>query len=540
MGAGASQSQPSAPVCTTPSPRVVRKILKQGTFVPINEQITGVKLSAVRRLIKSVGEQNLRGMATYAVVDRYIKPMTREANSSWTAILANSKLKLDHEVGKAELFVSHAWGMDFLTVIKTVELFLQKQNCPDKFVWLDVVCVCQHMNSEQSKDTTWFLETFMDAVGQMGTVLMILSPWNDPVPIQRAWCVWELFSCLSTEGHFKVAFPPDQLETFVDAVTKNPQQTLNHMFAKLRTENSQCGNPEETDPLKLQENEANFQAIMTGMNRRNIGFRDLDKLVLTTLRDAVMDELLHLARETGVKKMRKGLLLSAVGSVSLTNGKYETALEACEEATKVLESVEGKNGSNRISVLGTLGVAYSRLEQYDKALQVTKEVLAVNTKLHGHAGLQTLNAKLNMSSLLTAMDEHETALAEQMETLETSARAHGPDHEVSLRAKYFVGRSHYYMKEYDRCAEVLEDCLQLRRRVLGSYHSETAASMFWLGKAYYNKGEFAMAEKLLQEAVSVFDRNGDPLYSVGANGWLAEASALAAMRASIWTDASKQ
>ena len=43
------------------------------------------------------------------------------------------------------------------------------------------------------KDFDWFKTTFRGGVREIGEVLLVLSPWNDPMPIQRAWCLFEIF-----------------------------------------------------------------------------------------------------------------------------------------------------------------------------------------------------------------------------------------------------------------------------------------------------------------------------------------------------------
>lgn len=34
----------------------------------------------------------------------------------------------------------------------------------------------------------WWTTTFRTAVQRVGRTLLVLAPWNDPIPLTRAWC----------------------------------------------------------------------------------------------------------------------------------------------------------------------------------------------------------------------------------------------------------------------------------------------------------------------------------------------------------------
>jgi hypothetical protein len=57
---------------------------------------------------------------------------------------------------------------------------------------------------------TWWSDTFAAAVRAIGHTALVLQPWHAPVPLQRSWCLWELFSTLHAGARLELLLPPAQ------------------------------------------------------------------------------------------------------------------------------------------------------------------------------------------------------------------------------------------------------------------------------------------------------------------------------------------
>ena len=42
----------------------------------------------------------------------------------------------------------------------------------------------------------WWFTTFKVAVASIGHTVLVLMPWDDPIPLTRAWCIWEILSTI--------------------------------------------------------------------------------------------------------------------------------------------------------------------------------------------------------------------------------------------------------------------------------------------------------------------------------------------------------
>jgi len=115
-------------------------------------------------------------------------------------------------VAQSTLFVSHAWRYPLLDLVEALDDWTTKEKKRDAYVWLDVMCVNQHDAEAQPQE--FWTKSFKSAVGRIGTVLLVLAPWDKPIPLTRIWCLFEVASAIEAKAEVHVAMPPTQVEAF--------------------------------------------------------------------------------------------------------------------------------------------------------------------------------------------------------------------------------------------------------------------------------------------------------------------------------------
>jgi hypothetical protein len=121
-------------------------------------------------------------------------------------------------VGTATCFISHAWKYRFLDVVQSIEGYLGASS--DACVWFELFSNCQHDTC--AKPFEWWVGTFSNAMKTMGSVIMIISPWNDPIPLKQAWCVFELCACESSGSTVDIALTGSDRQHFLEDLQSNP------------------------------------------------------------------------------------------------------------------------------------------------------------------------------------------------------------------------------------------------------------------------------------------------------------------------------
>ena len=148
-------------------------------------------------------------------------------------------------VGRPTRFLSHAWLYLFLNLVVALEAYVASlpPGEPEPFFWFDCLSLDQHANNGQGSD--WWRDTFLLAIGAIGHTVMMLSPWDNPTPLRRAWCLWELYSTHKAGVPFSVCLGPDERRAFEAAILEDSAAVLN-AFSQISVEKAQAGDPRES------------------------------------------------------------------------------------------------------------------------------------------------------------------------------------------------------------------------------------------------------------------------------------------------------
>ena len=78
----------------------------------------------------------------------------------------------------------------------------------------------------------------------IGHVVMVLSPWENPVPLTRAWCLWEVYCCNVVGAQFSVTLGREERGRFEEALCENSGVLLD-AFAGIDVANAEAGKEED-------------------------------------------------------------------------------------------------------------------------------------------------------------------------------------------------------------------------------------------------------------------------------------------------------
>lgn len=263
--------------------------------------------------------------------------------------------------GRPSAFFSHAWRYRFADLVKALSLFQagRPANEPEIFFWLDVCSIDQHKTGGWPQE--WWLTTFREAIELIGHTVMLLAPWDEPVPLTRAWCLWELFCSVSTSTKFSVCLGPATQADFEEAVLTNHRALLD-AFSHIDVRAAQAGNPSD------------LQMILRAVESDG-GCGKLNAVAMKEMRDWVSSVLEQML---AARRLASGVLvpgrLQEVSSIAL-----------------LLEQL-GDTGSGGVIARG-----------------LHEEVLGICTSQHGPHHQHTLRAKLNLATLLGELSETDDA-----------------------------------------------------------------------------------------------------------------------------------
>ena len=91
-------------------------------------------------------------------------------------------------------------------------------------IWFDLFSNNQH--KAPAREFHWWQNTFQDSIRSIGKTVMVLAPWNNPVPLTRGWCIWELYSTITTSSEFDVALSHRSRMEFIHDIDADPTNAV--------------------------------------------------------------------------------------------------------------------------------------------------------------------------------------------------------------------------------------------------------------------------------------------------------------------------
>jgi len=210
-----------------------------------DSQLMGVSLSLMALLAAKAhdalrmrsGADNGHIITTKDVCDFVVIPETAE---SLCCYLDLYREKLDSEglpyVGVGTVFLSHAWSYAFDTPLAVAREYQESMDVRQYF-WFDLCANAQHpnvINDHTTRDHTWWSGTFKRSIETLGTVVLVLQPWFEPVPLTRSWCLWEILCAAEAKSVQLLVRLPAVEETGFHAKLLEPGGFNNALRALVR------------------------------------------------------------------------------------------------------------------------------------------------------------------------------------------------------------------------------------------------------------------------------------------------------------------
>eukprot|EP00808_Paulinella_micropora_P019145 g78358.t1 len=443
------------------------------------------------------------GATTDDVVRDLVKPATANQKCSYVELLARSQDPQDRAgVATATVFLSHAWKYTFKQVVEAIAAhWPDKDNVRSQtFLWFDIFTVNQHQTSTVDPDF-WFeafredpdfwFEAFRENVRTIGRTVLILSPWRNPVPLNRSWCLWEIFCSRLTKASFEIFLSPTEVTDFENALMKD------------------------------------FDSILGSLSRINGmegGAHELNKAVLAEMRAWVVQA----GRDA--LKAREGktdeatlLLMNQVGGLLLNLGDFKGALEFFRGALEACEKTLGAEHPDTLASVNNLGallVQQGKLAEaeplYRRALQGCEKTLGPEhpdtlTSVNNLGGLLYEQGKLAEAEPLyrRALQGREKTLgAEHPRALQGREKTLGAEHPETLTSVYNLAELLEKQSKLAEAEALYRRELQGCEKTLGAEHLSTLAPVMNLVRFLEQQGKVAEAEALKRRVVRFLEQQG--------------------------------
>ncbi|KAJ3030751.1 hypothetical protein HDV00_008726 [Rhizophlyctis rosea] len=420
------------------------------TVIPGPVPLLGIRYSYLEVFIERCGgKAALTGLTTAEVCKKFIEPFTEQSQSFCDHLADESQTY----VTQANWFISHTWQYNFLEVVDSIIAFFHIPNSmklTDVVLWIDVFSLPQH--ERRKIDSQWLKTAFTEAISAMGNVLMVLSPWDGPIALTRAWCVFVLYACVSTKSAFHVSMTPEQQGPFERALI-NEEGAWKRTTAVIRCESSDASDQDDRIAIHT--------AILD-----TIGFEALDEMV----RDVLFDHMVGMAQ----------FMVYTAGRLGRFD-EYEDGLEHLARLYRARGMVAEERQSLHRAYLNSSTIN----GHYDKK---TLELLG-----RGVSGWEMDGA-------------HEFAARLTSDHLEEWEKALGKEHPQILQWTHSVAAEYIGQGAYVTAETLLVDCVRRAERVLGEDNSTTYAFSSTLACCLGKMGKTGEAEPMYLKCIEGLTR----------------------------------
>ncbi|KAJ3037306.1 Kinesin light chain 3 [Rhizophlyctis rosea] len=469
--------------------------------------LLGVRLYFLKAFILDCGGvESFRKLTTAEVCDQFIKPRTAESVSICDQLAKRKSLA----VRQANWFISHSWQCKFLEVIDAILAFFHGKNLSsDAVIWMDLFSLPQ--NHQRVIEPEWLNTTLTNSISTIENFLLVSIPWDHPIVLTRAWCLYELYACEASKTSFDIALPAPKIQSFIQSLS-DENNTFTSMLTSIDSASSTATLPTDLHTL--------HETIRT-----SIGFDTLDRTIrllllkwLTKTLDILKDtethsqtrlrlgQLCESLNETGLAENN---YLKSGGTTSLTAlaqfytklGRHVQAELLWEKCYKALTEDVEVGHADALKCMRELIASVEVQNKWEKVERLLVRLLEVEREALGRGYNGEVETMERLCGALTMNGKFTEAAALMSEVVDRKKRLLGVDDRRTLSSIRELIRLNHKRGEWDQTMSLCADCLERSRRVFREDDLDTLHSLCLLADTHKGAGEFEKAEKQYTECV---------------------------------------
>ena len=381
-------------------------------------------------------------------------------------------------VGKATHFVSWFLATTIETLLDALANYLEQKGLreEDTFFW-----VCDYVIRQTNVGPD--LALLGECVSAVGHTVLLMEPWHAPAPLERAYCIKEVYHTQKSGARFDVVMSSAQQAAFEVALV-NDFFSIEASLSKVDVRTATCRKEKDT------------KAILDEL-KEGVGFVACNTLVISLLREALAAQARASLERLPAAERGTSVLISNLGLLLMKMGKLEEARPLYEEALQASRETLGNRHPNTLRSIGNMGLLLMDMGKLEEARPLLEEALQAKRETLGERHPSTLVSIGIMGLLLKQMGKLEEARPLSEEALQAQRETLGDRHPGTLISISNMATLLQAMGKLEEARPLSEEALQAQRETLGDRHPGTLISI-------YNMGSLLKAMGMLTEAIPLF------------------------------------
>eukprot|EP00200_Dunaliella_tertiolecta_P018747 CAMPEP_0202399706 /NCGR_PEP_ID=MMETSP1128-20130828/2199_1 /ASSEMBLY_ACC=CAM_ASM_000463 /TAXON_ID=3047 /ORGANISM="Dunaliella tertiolecta, Strain CCMP1320" /LENGTH=919 /DNA_ID=CAMNT_0049003089 /DNA_START=134 /DNA_END=2893 /DNA_ORIENTATION=+ len=403
----------------------------------------GVQFKVFESLLETVKDS---AITTNAVVQSLIIPKTARHRSRYIDLLP------EKFVDNPTIYVIHTWSCSFVETLTAVQEYVLnlRTNVDDVFVWMDVLCVNQHLDRSPGE-----LPLIREILQGSERVVMLLD--RHGAIFSRSWCLWEAMQAQTALGAW---------DKLVIIAMSWSWDDLLHTFQILDVSRA----------VTTKEKEATW--LLTDLQRNStVDVRSLN----ATLKDGMMTgakrEMNRSEKLASINSKRFIVASTAYGFMLFLACRYGEAETIIRQVLRVIDRAPSKEISDKeqavtIYHLASILKEQGRLPDAERALQdFVNQFRGLQDELYME-GVAYLVEVLYLRKMFTK--------AEMLthKTLEDKYKQYGKNHPFVARSLLQLSQISLSQKLYDECEGHAKDVIERLGHYPNGFKTQEMASAY--------------------------------------------------------------
>jgi CHAT domain-containing protein/Tfp pilus assembly protein PilF len=186
--------------------------------------------------------------------------------------------------------------------------------------------------------------------------------------------------------------------------------------------------------------------------------------------------------------------------------RYDQAIEALEQAVRILESAERRRGASLAAAYSNLGNVYWSKSDYDEALAYYEKALPLQVAALGDAHANVGLIHFNLATLHLMMRDYDSCIASAETALKIFLPALGERSPLAVQTYNALGAALTRKGEADRAIGVLEKALAIQLSLPDGGGRDAAIIHSTLAEAYRARHDFVRADRGCRKALAIDSR----------------------------------
>ena len=423
-----------------------------------------------------------------------------------------------NNVGPSNVLLSYCWDYNIGDIVETLDEYCTRQNKNPEhtFVWICCLCNNHHRIKEvPNVPLEEFRSIFKHRITSIGHIVAMMSPWNLPVYLTRAWCILELYTAHSNNLEITIAMSHEEKRKMMNTMTSSSKGKDLTALDGIGI----GGVDDEMDILFKSVDQTKIENAKTTQptDRTNImkiveeggGSISLNIVVSSLLRDSLMKSLEDTVEEERLKhgiNLDYANICDSVGRVMFANGKYDKAKAYYDKAEYVRVKIFGKGHKYTVSHLCNIGNVLIREGDLNGSLKLYNEALFFNEEKLGDNNKATADSNRAVGIVLFRKGNYHESLAKLRKALAIYEKVLTGSENAECALTYSgIGRVLDRSGDLDGAFHFLQIGLKIFTKVLGEDHVQTGRAHRYFGGILGQKGEVAQALMHFYKALNIFE-----------------------------------